>query len=150
MLTFAIDPGPHTGIYCNKKGITLDLVAAEKDLGIGKHRYLWEWLTDHVPANARIICETFEFRKDDAASRAYIDYSTAEYVGVISLFCQLNRIEHIKQLASTGKGFWNNDKLKRAGMYNLCDSRHARDAVRHYLTWLTFTEGNQEYLYKLK
>lgn len=151
MTVFAIDPGPHTAIfYRNSRNefspVTLDFTVFSNE----PLRNLMQWLECHIPKGATVILEPFEFRKDDARYREYIDYSTGEYVGVVKLFCQIYGHELVMQGASVAKGFWTDDKLKRVGLYKLCKNRHERDACRHWLHYVTFTLDNREWLYKLR
>jgi hypothetical protein len=149
MTIYAIDPGPHTGIFAKYvqgcEGETFDWT---HDLNRVSH--MWNWLDDWVIKSDTVIVESFEFRKEDAQNRSYIDYSPGELVGVVKLYCQLRTVNLVIQSASTGKGFWDNDKLKRAGVWSTCDSKHSRDAARHWLHYYTTTLGNDEYLHKLR
>jgi len=109
---------------------------------------LWSYLELMVGAGDMIVLESFEFRKDK--EREYIDYSTGEYVGVCKLCAAKNDYALVVQNAATAKGFWTDNKLKRVGLYSVCDTRHTRDAMRHWLKHHTFLLGNKEYLYKLR
>lgn len=149
MTIYAIDPGPHTGIfYDGSCSLTLDFT--DKHITDGQLR-LYMWLMQMVdPERDFVICESFEFRKDDARERSYIDYSTGEYVGVVKLFCQITHTKHVMQTAAQAKGFWNDDKLKRVGIYKLLKTKHERDAARHWLHYDAFNLKNTYYLNKLK
>jgi hypothetical protein len=142
MTVFAVDPGPHTGIfYQDAAGVhteMLDLRGA-----INPHQQLYMWLMSHVnPATDKVVCESFEFRKDDAQTRSYIDYSTGELVGAVALFCQLTETVHVRQMAAQGKGFWNDEKLRRVGLWvGGPDAKHMRDATRHWLHYHCFGRG---------
>lgn len=150
----AIDPGPHTGIFCaSDKGairlsLTLNLDEASQQLGITQHRYLWDWLKDHVYPSDEIILEKFEFQKDKR-SKEFLNYDAGEYVGVIKLWCDLYRTPLRLQSPSQKDQFWDDDKLKRVGLWKGMD-RHARDAARHYLYYVTFTLGDKSWLNKLR
>lgn len=157
MTDYAIDPGPHTAIFWmaetptvfEPRAVTLDFTL-EGMLKLSL-KQLYFWLMHEInPTKDRIVCESFEFRKEDAQNREYIDYSTGEYVGVVKLFCQLTDTPYQMQSASEGKGFWDNDKLKRVGLYKYCADRHQRDACRHWLHDTTFRGGNNYYLNLLK
>lgn len=139
MIVFSVDPGPHTGVFYFKNEMPhfmlLDLRGH-----VTPHKVLYMWLMANVnPQEDTVVCETFEFRKDDAQNRAYIDYSVGELVGAVALFCQLSGAKHVKQMASVGKGFWNDNKLERVGLlFKGKDSKHIRDATRHWLHYHTF------------
>jgi hypothetical protein len=150
---YAIDPGPHTGIFYMKANdphrVTLDYTD-----GLVKRplEHLYYWLMRMVdPDTDTVVYETFEFRKEDAKEREYIDYSTGEYVGVIGLYCDMTGVKNRRQMASEGKGFWTDDKLKRVGLYVPGkEQRHARDATRHWLHYTSFTLKDDSWFHKLK
>jgi len=152
---YAIDPGPHTGIFwldglLNPCRITLDYTTGPVKETALKHLYFWLMGTV-VPTKDKIVVESFEFRKEDAQNREYIDYSTGEFVGVVKLFCQLTGTPCYVQSASVGKGFWDDSKLKRVGMWVPgTANRHIRDATRHWLHHVTFTVGDEFWLRRLK
>lgn len=156
MTIWAIDPGPHTGIFYVLYGlgqfrynrVTLDYTDS---LVQNPHENLHLWLMQNVnPSTDEVVYEPFEFRKEER-DREYIDYTTGEYVGVIALYCQQTGTPSHRQMASQVMSFWTDDKLKRVGLYVPGkEHRHERDATRHWLHHDTFTKGNQEWLHKLK
>jgi len=153
MAIYAVDPGPHTGIFWiddeGQHRVTLDYSdgLVKKPLW-----HLYTWLMQMMnPKTDQMVLESFEFRKEDAHEREYIDYSTGEFVGVCKLYCDLTETPCYVQSASEGKGFWDDDKLKRVGLYVTGkEQRHVRDATRHWLHHVTFRENNDYYLKKLK
>lgn len=114
-----------------------------------KHLYLWLMQTVD-PDKDFVVCESFEFRKEDAKNREYIDYSTGEFVGVVKLYCQMTGTAYEMQSASEGKGFWDDDKLKRVGLWSSLGDRHQRDAARHWLHYDCYALCNSYYLNLLK
>jgi hypothetical protein len=132
--------------------LTLDLEQASKDIGISQHKYLWDWLADHVAPGDVLLLEKFEFQKDKQ-DRDNLNYDAGEYVGVIRIWCDLNHVLCIMVSPSQkGKGenhFWNDDKLKRVELWK-GRSRHERDAIRHLLNYLVFTLHDGSWLAKLK
>lgn len=158
MTLIAIDPGPHTGTFSwrvdHAESLTLDLETAVLDIfGMTQHRYLWDWLVDHIRKGDEIICEKFEFQKDKR-DRENLNYDAGEYVGVIKLYCAMSQtpihMQSPSQVVSKSQtNFWNDDKLKRVGLWKGM-TRHERDAARHYLYYVTFTLGDQTWLNKLK
>lgn len=156
----ALDPGGTTG------WAAWQLVNGHKEIfetgeltGDNHHMALWDLLHRHLVdtvmlgGSMTVIVENFEFRKDER-DRYKIDYIAAEYVGVAKAYCgyQQNRgfdISFVVPGASQGKGFWNDDKLKRVGMYHR-NSRHIRDATRHLLRYRTFELGDRTLLDKLR
>ena len=155
MTVFAIDPGPHTGIVWRELNgafisVTLDFTVDE--FQVDPHYILFCWLGQHVLDGDKVICEKFEFQKVKQ-DRASLNYDAGEYVGVVKLYCQREKIDLVMQspsLAVGEKAFWIDDKLKRAGLYKGRKTRHERDALRHWLHHHTTTLGNNEYLYLLK
>ena|SRR5690349_18449632 len=140
MTVFAIDPGPHTGIFYMKDDKPHHLVFDYRGHA-SPHEHLYLWLMQMViPEEDIVLCESFEFRKEDAKNREYIDYSPGELVGVVKLFGQLTGTEYHTPSASTGKGFWDDDKLRRVGLWvGGQDAKHMRDAARHWLHFHTFS-----------
>jgi len=160
MALIAIDPGPHTGIFGQRLGAffstTLNLdELSQSALVIPPHRYLWDWLNDHVqPTCDQIILEKFEFQKDKR-DKENLNYDAGEYVGVVKIWCDLNKVPcHLQSpsqvVSKEGKTFWTDDKLKRVGLWKSLRTRHERDAARHYLYYVTFTLNDKTWLEKLK
>lgn len=156
MTIYAIDPGPHTGIFWlddeGQHRVTLDYTDKALPCYDTPHMNLYHWLMQMInPKTDGIVCESFEFRKEDAKNREYIDYSTGEFVGVVKLYCQLTQVPRYTPSASIGKGFWDDDKLKRVGLYVPGkEQRHVRDATRHWLHFQTFTVHDNTWLEKLR
>lgn len=139
MYAIALDPGVTTGVACvpsAKRPWDIEVCQLGPEL---HHAELYHLLTLWEPDY--IICESFENRSQDAVSLA-----APEYIGVVKAYQgALDRVAGyrpglIMQSASTGKAFWDNDKLKAYGAY--CKLKHARDATRHYLYWQSFTMKN--------
>lgn len=148
-MILAVDPGPHTGLVWRLDDGTFQARTLDLTLVDQPHLSLWQWMLTALQPGDEVVLESFEFRKNER-DREYIDYKAGEYVGVVQLFCQLNCLPCLMQNAATGKGFWTDDKLKRAGLYKVCDSRHTRDAMRHWLKYWTFNLDNSEFLAALK
>ena len=97
----AIDPGPHTGIAIwfpdtkSWKHQTLmlgpfpDLVFLDDPT---PHQDLWNWLDENVQPYDHLIVEKFEYDRDKARNAPAIDYSAAEYVGVVKLWAEKNNV----------------------------------------------------------
>jgi hypothetical protein len=148
---FGIDPGPHTGIFYmlgdQPCWVEFDYTSHELCTAPLSHVYLW--LMQMVdPDKDVLVPEKFEYRKDDAQNREYIDYSTGEWVGVIKLFSQMTGCKYQMQSASEAKGFWNDDKLRRVGLWS--PSKHTRDATRHWLHYVSFEMKDDSWFHKLK
>jgi hypothetical protein len=78
-----------------------------------------------------IVCESFENRGNDAAQ-----FISLEYIGVVRAWA-MSRCNLVFQNKPTGTTFWDDAKLKKYGMW--VQGKHARDAVKHYLYYRTFT-----------
>jgi hypothetical protein len=93
--------------------------------------------------------ETFDWRHEERY-RDKIDYTAPEVVGAIRAWAlEWKYASTLCTGAGLAKGFWNDDKLKRAGLYTP-GKRHAMDALRHLLRYLTFGLHHQEYLMRLR
>ena len=113
------------------------------------HRKLWNFLHHWNCINFFVVCESFDFRKDDQ-ERDKIEYISAQYEGIVALFGEEWPTDYpvprvVFQSASTGKGFWyprknkkrDPYKLKRVGKYTP-GSTHKNDAMAHLLHWMSF------------
>lgn len=122
---------------------------------------LYDKLTDTDPDI--VICESFEYRppkkEDPVYKHVNIKLISVEYIGVVKIWGKFNNRPVVLQSAATGKGFWwdaeaakkNNhphDRLKDVGLY-LPGKKHARDAMRHFLHYVTFTLGDDRYLRRI-
>jgi hypothetical protein len=149
----ALDPGGSTGYFW--RGPKKVPVYGELPPGIdGHHLALWKLLVECEDESRRhdsdapfyIVCERFDFRKDDQR-RDKIDYISREYIGVVRLYKKTSdhRVILRMQGSSEAKAFWTDDKLKRVDMY-YTKSKHARDATRHFLYYVTFALKDDRYL----
>jgi hypothetical protein len=133
----ALDPGGTTGVAVvrdQRKPWALSVEQME-----GEHyRALFRTLYTLEPEY--IICETFENR-----GQSNTILVSKEYIGVVKLYLQRTGTTGVWQSASTGKAFWTDDKLKKYNIY-VAGLKHARDAVRHYAAWRTFTMGDRSLL----
>jgi hypothetical protein len=102
-----------------------------------------------------IVCEDFDFRQDQTGialrgyARSKIDYTPAEILGALRVLCAQYSLVLHTQKAAQGKGFWDDDKLKRLGVYNV-GHRHGNDAMRHLLYYQCFTLGDERPLFALR
>ena len=159
----ALDPGGTTGwMYDGPVGGKRTMVIGDiKDPD--HHLLLWNLLTKYRAhahdVNFVIVCERFMFLKSEQG-REKIEYSPAHYEGVVDLFAQTNQdIILVKQTSAQACGstaFWGdsekpgagNSKLRTLGLYR--GSKHTRDAIRHYLYYVSFDLGYKEYLNGLR
>jgi hypothetical protein len=101
-----------------------------------------------------VILEPFIFRKDDQ-TRAKIDYTAAEYAGIVKCAAQDHdpSINLVLQPANliNGNAFWaDNDRVKQLGLWNPNYFPHGMDALRHFLYWTTFTKNCIDLLRMIK
>jgi hypothetical protein len=94
----------------------------------------------HCSALARnkltVVCEEFEHRHEKF--RAKIDYTSKEYIGVVHLFAaKMPSARLVMQSASQAKQFWTDEKVKHVGLWHP-GMKHANDAMRHYLWFMSF------------
>lgn len=129
------------------------------------HRRLWCLLEQWTVTNTIIVCESFEFRRNERdRNRTNIVLDSKEYIGVVNLYQQMfeattaqkhdNHIglEVVYQTAATGKGFWTDQKLQAVRKQSTPKSKwpHANDAMRHLLHYMVFKMGRKDLLEPLK
>ena len=140
-VVLALDPGVTTG-YCY--GVGEDNVLY---LAPGEHKFtmveFYELLEAFIGMHdhTNLIYEDFTYRN---YARMGLDLTPVKIIGIIELFVE--RYEPLlmptKQSASTGKSFYNDDELKRLGVYKV-GKKHGRDATRHLLQWANFGGGGR-------
>jgi len=136
----SVDPGGTTGLaYMNSDYKVFVAQIEERDHNL----ILMETLDALEPD--RVICEDFTFRQ----SKSKVNLDARNYIGVIELWCQTNDVPLHMQTPAQGKGFWNDDKLKKINLYS-ANKPHANDAVRHLLYYISFVEGDYYFLKALK
>jgi hypothetical protein len=132
MRILAIDPGKTTGFSFaevtefirgeppEEQGV----VSWEKEVN---HDELIEEILDVWPTH--LVGESFVHTQ-----RSNVDYTPVEYIGIIKWLGQRHKFELTLQTPSYGKGFFNDDKLKKLGLYTK-GKPHANDATRHRLQY---------------
>lgn len=135
----ALDPGATTGVALYWREERRVETTEVDDLA-----ELWNCLNQWQPS--LIVYESFHWQQ-----RHGVDFRPIEVIGIIKLWASayLDVASLVAQSPSQGKAFWSDDKLKRAGVYSV-GSPHKRDATRHLLHYLTFTEGDKSWLQLLK
>jgi hypothetical protein len=130
----SLDPGGTTGVaLVQREAKPWHIVAMH--LGGNHHLELHRLLFQCRPKV--VVCESFENRSHDPAILA-----SCEYIGIVKLYLQSTRSTGVWQNSSTGKQFWSDDKLKEHGLY-IPGMKHARDAIRHYAYYRTFSLKDQ-------
>jgi hypothetical protein len=135
----AIDPGTTNGVAIYKPGYKV--WEWEEIQG---HVHFWKLLTSTDPD--LVILERFQFQ---ARQKAVLD--PVEYVGITKLYCSATSTKLVLQTAAQAKGLWPDEKLKRIELFDrIGPLKHARDATRHMLYYLTASERNMEFADRLR
>lgn len=132
-------------------------------IGPGPHHLrLWHLLEQWTTVNTIIVCESFEFRRNDRdATRDNIVLVSKEYIGVVNLYAQTfeettsglpGEFKVVFQTAAMGKGFWDDRKLEVVGLLQTPKTTwpHANDAMRHILQYMVFKMNRQDLLQPLR
>jgi hypothetical protein len=153
------DFGQHHGFTLFEAG---KITSWEVTLGESGHRHLRLMLSELLTPGTIFVGERFLFLHEFAA-RAKIDLTAPEYIGVAKLTLQTltyPEADVVWQNASMACGktaFWGdnskpgggNEKIKKLGLW-LPGKRHAMDALRHLLYYISFTRDSDYYLTLLK
>ncbi len=131
----ALDPGATTGV-CVVRNKLRPWSFEVAQLGPQDHHLALVTLMRLLKPEV-IICESFENRSQESAILA-----SREYIGIVKMYLQMSRSRGVWQSASTGKKFWNDEKLRRYGLW-VPGQKHSRDAIRHYCYFRTFSEKDQ-------
>ena len=86
-----------------------------------------------------IVCEDYKIYANKLKDHSLSNVPTVKIIGAIEMICKLEGIQLIMQMASTGKGFVTNEKLKEWGYYEE-GKPHGMDALRHGLHALLFSK----------
>lgn len=157
MTTAAIDPGPGLGVAWRDKRNKIH--SMQFQIEQDGHERLWAILGELHEAQKleRLILERFLFLHE-FKDRAKIDLTAAEYVGVVKLWCAMNKVELVLQNGSQACGasaFWGdsentgNPKIKALGLW-VQHRPHQMDALRHLLYWISFTNKEGYILERLR
>lgn len=146
----AVDPGPTSGI-----ALMHDDIGPTSWIEHTTHKppllQLYTMISVLADTFDVLIIERFEFRKDDQRTREKIDFTAAEYVGVLKLWAAQHPDKTlVMQGASVAKGFWTNDKIKRVSLWNPAAVPHGIDALRHLLYYVTFVMNDNRFLSMLR
>jgi len=132
----SLDPGVTTGYSLGIIEDDVFLVSCDQEKF--SHWHLWNLLLEVEPD--MIICESFEFRSQ---ARDGLELYSCELIGIVKMYHQKFFKPQLKmQTAATGKGHYNDAKLKKMDLY-IPGKDHGRDALRHMLQWYTFGAGFQ-------
>jgi hypothetical protein len=116
-----------------------------------EHSDLYSYLGREYVAYSKalkVIVEPFTFQQNHQ-HRTKIDYTPAEFVGVVKMYCQYFMVPLILSPASSAVGrtaFFGdsregNEKLKKLGVWDPGLVPHGMDAMRHLMKHLVFDLG---------
>lgn len=135
MLIVSIDPGGTTGVAIkNDIGWIFDQLGPHDH-----HRSLLNLLKDSEPDV--VVCEDFIYQR-----RNKVNLKPVEYIGIVKYYVSMSYCKLEMQSPSL-RGFWTDARLKQLKLYNVA-MRHANDATRHLLYYLT-RNGDNTYLENL-
>jgi hypothetical protein len=127
----AFDPGGTTGWAMLSQDWSLTHgIFTEKD----HHLALWKFLLINMPDI--VVCERFVYQNREATPT--LELISRDYIGVITLWCQLYGKHLEMQTVSDAKSQWPDKKLillKNQGQ-NMPKIVHAKDAMRHLMLYL--------------
>lgn len=135
----ALDPGETTGYALAVLDSRFYLAYDEARLS---HEDFWKFLQKVMRhGSVHTVCEDFEFRQ--GKQKDGLNLYPVELIGILRLFCSNDRWYPLwMQKAAQGKGYYDDNKLKKLGVYQK-GYDHGRDAARHLLHWFQFGAGYQ-------
>jgi hypothetical protein len=131
MIVLALDPGGTTG-YTICEVLDGEISKIESGQAKLSEADLWSMLESIKPSY--VVAEAFEYRQDQ---RDGLVLTSRNLLGVSALWAELRDAHYRTQSAAQGKAFFSNSKLRSLEMY-IPGKEHARDSLRHLLTFLAF------------
>ena len=136
----AFDPGDTTGVtYLEVHHDTIHAISGQI---LGTASLIYDIMTWFARGSAndmrQIVCEDYRVYQSKAASHVNSRVNTTRVIGMIEMMrfiCALPPIHY--QMASEGKGFFTDAKLKE-GYFYVKGKPHGMDALRHALHYLLF------------
>lgn len=132
----AWDPGETTGQAVLKNGVIYLSQIETKDVGQGflsLQQELSRYNIDHIRA------EEYRVYSWLADSHSNQELHTPQLIGAIKVLALQHSIPLSFKMAQHAKAFWNDSNLKASALYSP-GMKHARDALRHLLFYLTFPD----------
>jgi len=129
------DPGEkdHCGIViANGVGSSWDIEYID---AITK-KQLFDILEKVSPEGTLLIYEDYKLYDSKKSAMVGNKFETVKVIGTMEYICSRRNIDYIVS-QTMNKKFFDNNKLKRMGLYT--EVEHKRDAVRHLLYYLYFT-----------
>lgn len=153
---FACDPGGSSGIATaewqpagpDDQLMSIDQIKFSRwTMGPEPHHSeLWQHLYEvhhNISPYTNIVWESFEFRQhfftdDDGKpiAKMKVELISREYIGILTLFCELYKVPNHHRTASSAKLFIDDEKIKQVGLW-IPGKPHEMDATRHLLRFMT-------------
>ncbi len=142
MKIIALDPGVTTGFTTYQDEVDGQKIAPQwaQWQSMSEVKAIWEQLVSHEPDV--VVYEKFT---SPSATRHRVELFPVQVIGVTRLYCQRAEVPEFSHTASMGKGFWNDKKIKKCGLW-VPSMGHAMDATRHLLYHLTITMKDNTWL----
>lgn len=144
----SFDPGGTTGwAYWQHNWDTFRMEVGQ--LGPKHHHLaLYDMVEEYDPQI--IVCENFTYQRRDPTKGIHLELISVQYIGVLSMYQQKHpETLLVFQMPNVGKSIWTDDKLKAVDHYHP-GLKHANDAVRHLIHYLSEVRGMREWYDKLK
>jgi hypothetical protein len=124
-----------------------DTVWEFRQLGPDQHHLaLWKLLTAVNPDV--VVCERFQSRPN-IGGNGTVNLMAPEYIGVAKLYCTSTETDFVLQQPSAAKGLWTDQKIKTLNLWQP-NQKHAMDALRHALYYLTVTLQEEHWVQQLR
>jgi len=134
-----IDPGITTGIALFEWPKLLAYEQYKKDNPIITAQYLRRVIAKRKPDV--VVMEDYRVYPWKSQTHIWSQLWTVRLIGAIQLVCLEADVSLVLQGANRGKSI-KDDALKQWGFY-IVSKQHARDAIRHCLSYAIFGEGGQ-------
>lgn len=134
----ALDPGETTGVAFKPWDSTDIQLFQWETKNVGQSfEGLVDFLERYEPEHVRY--EDYKVYAWKAADHSNASLHTPQWIGAIRAALHLTGTPTTCKMAQQAKAFWGDDKLKLCGVYS-AGQKHARDALRHLLFYLTFPD----------
>ena len=133
----SIDPGETTGWVQFTDGKLVDTGMLEtKKLGLGLLD-IFNIKNPNVIDFDYVVIEDYKIYPHMLKQHSLSAVFPVKVIGVLQYIFELKKIPVVLQMASTGKSFCTDKRLKEWG-YWIKGQKHSRDAIRHGAHWLLF------------
>ena len=133
----SIDPGETTGWaqFTNGKLAGSGMIEVKK-LGLGSLG-IFVMTNPNIVNFDYVVIEDYKIYPHMLRQHIMSTVFPVKVIGALQFMFEIEKIPVIMQMASTGKGFCSDERLKEWG-YWIKGQKHSRDAVRHGCYWLLF------------